>query len=218
MIFLVCVMLLEETHEIEPVEYTMILPGIVMDETIDADAEWFGLFEVDCGHYMLRPVELRLVQEEGIVYEGERPLGRLVELPGETDLPITLVSSSMPVYSAGPVSSVIDTLFPLHPDISFLMSSPGIESVDLDVNEEGVFISAPGISQHLTDTHPGTGLEGPFVDLVWAGDLDRDGKIDLLLNDVDNSYLIYNWVLFLSTEASRGQLVGRVASFYDVYY
>ena len=218
MIFLVCIMLLEDTHEMEPVEYSMILPGIVMDSTTEEGDDWFGLFEVDCGHFMLRPVELRLVPEEGVVYEGDRPLGRQVELPGETDSPIILVSSSMPVFSAGPVLNVIDILFPLHPEISFVMSSPGIESMDLEVTEEGVFISACGINQHLTDTHPGTGPEGPFVDLVWAGDLDRDGKIDLLLNDVKNSYLIYNWVLVLSTEASRGQLVGRVASFFDVYY
>jgi len=124
----------------------------------------------------------------------------------------------MPVFSIGPVTSVLDTRFPLHPDISFVMSSPDVEPLNLEVTEEGVYISAPGIRQQLTDTYPGAGPEGPFVELVWAGDLDRDGRIDLLLNDVENSYLIYKWELYLSTEASPDQLAGYVASYFDVYY
>ncbi|MCD4701531.1 MAG: hypothetical protein K8S24_06710 [Candidatus Aegiribacteria sp.] len=97
MLFIVCVVLFGEINEIEPIQYSMILPVIVNDEITDAASDWMGLFRVDCDHYMLRPV-------------------------------------------------------------------------------------------------------------------------DLLINDVENNYLIYNWILFLSSEASRGQMVGRVASFFDVYY
>jgi hypothetical protein len=218
MIILLFLMLLAQGQQMEPVQYSMILPGIVMDETIDADAQWFGLFRVECDHFMLRPVELELVLEEGSGYENERPLGRITEFPEETDPPMILVSSSIPVFTSGPVSILIDSRLPLLPDTTFSLGSADIHTMGVEVSEEGVFLFAPGITQHLTYTHPGEGPEGPFVDLIWAGDLDRDGKIDLLLNDVGNSYLIYNWVLFLSTEASRGQLVGRVASFYDVYY
>ncbi len=211
-------MLTGETHEPEPVEYSMILPGIVMDETTDADNDWFGLFEVDCGHYMLRPVELQLVREEGTVYEGERPPGRIVELPRESESPRILLSSSSPVFTSGPVLTAIDFLLPLPLETSFILSTSDVEASEIEATEEGLLISASGIQQHITDTYPGDGPEGPFLELIWAGDLDRDGRMDLLLNDVKNSYLIYNWVLYLSSEASRGQLVGRVASFYDVYY
>jgi len=81
---LVFLMFLVQEQDMLPVQYSMILPGIVMDQTAEEVDNWFGLFEVDCGHYMLRPVELTLVPEEGIVFEGERPLGQLIELPQET--------------------------------------------------------------------------------------------------------------------------------------
>ncbi len=48
--------------------------------------------------------------------------------------------------------------------------------------------------------------------LLWAGDLDRDGKLDLLINTsyYDNESM---WTLFLSNGAAAGQLVRKVATF-----
>jgi len=51
------------------------------------------------------------------------------------------------------------------------------------------------------------------VELRWAGDLDGDGKVDLLFEDRG-----YNWSslrLFLSTAAKPGQILGEVAQFYQ---
>jgi hypothetical protein len=218
MVGIVLLALFAEGQEMQPVQYSMILPGIVMDETIEADADWMGLFRADSGNFMMRPVELQLVQQQGIVYEGERPLGRIVELPAETERPVILVSSSMPVFPAGPVETLIEDRLPLLPCDAYELGSSSIETVELEVTEDGLYISAPGIRQEVTDTYPGIGPEGPYIDIVWAGDLDGDGRLDLLINDVENSYLIYKWELYLSTEASRGQLVGFVASFFDVFY
>lgn len=47
--------------------------------------------------------------------------------------------------------------------------------------------------------------------LVWAGDLDRDGKLDLYM-DMTNHYNVSDYVLLLSSRATKGQLVKRVAS------
>lgn len=46
--------------------------------------------------------------------------------------------------------------------------------------------------------------------LVWAGDLDRDGRVDVLLNTTDK-YFVTHLVLYLSSAAKKGQLVGKVA-------
>lgn len=48
--------------------------------------------------------------------------------------------------------------------------------------------------------------------LLWAGDLDRDGKLDLYVN-VTQHYDVSERRLFLSSTASKGKLVRNVATF-----
>ncbi|PRY15485.1 hypothetical protein CLV24_102106 [Pontibacter ummariensis] len=48
--------------------------------------------------------------------------------------------------------------------------------------------------------------------LLWAGDLDRDGIPDLLL-DLSNHYNVSRYTLFLSSMAERGKLYKKVAMF-----
>jgi hypothetical protein len=47
--------------------------------------------------------------------------------------------------------------------------------------------------------------------VVWAGDLDRDGKLDLLTN-FSHKYSLHPFKLFLSSHATKGRLVGEAAS------
>lgn len=47
--------------------------------------------------------------------------------------------------------------------------------------------------------------------LLFAGDLDRDGELDLLFDDSDH-YNISRPTLFLSSQAAPGELLGKVAS------
>ena len=49
--------------------------------------------------------------------------------------------------------------------------------------------------------------------VIWAGDLDRDGKLDLLV-DFSNQEDAYPDVLLLSSHAKPGQMVGEAAHFY----
>jgi hypothetical protein len=48
--------------------------------------------------------------------------------------------------------------------------------------------------------------------IIWAGDLDRDGELDLLL-EVSAHYAGSEQVLFLSSAAGKSGLVGKVARF-----
>jgi hypothetical protein len=50
------------------------------------------------------------------------------------------------------------------------------------------------------------------MSIVWVGDLDRDGKPDVLL-DESSHYDIERWSLYLSTYAERDELVKYVARF-----
>lgn len=56
----------------------------------------------------------------------------------------------------------------------------------------------------------GTGLQRPQDYLLWAGDLDGDGKPDLILRHSDSSS---NVSVYLSTLAKDGDLVGLAGSF-----
>lgn len=217
MIGLICLMLFGDTSVIEPIEYLMIPHTVVYDENIVADGNWLGVFETDSGSE-LRYVDLQLPWEDFEPYEGERPAGRYVSLPSETESPLFLVWSSSPVFTEGPVTTFIySTSTRLSPVSSIFLNTPGLAKAKLYASSEGLFLSSTGILQHITDTYPGPDSNS-FLGIVWAGDLDRDGKVDLIIDDVDYWYDIYNWNLYLSTEATPEQLVGWVASFFDVYY
>lgn len=54
--------------------------------------------------------------------------------------------------------------------------------------------------------------DDPHFEIVWAGDLDRDGRLDLLV-DLSRKYSVHPYRLWLSSKASPGQLVGEAAVF-----
>ena len=56
------------------------------------------------------------------------------------------------------------------------------------------------------------GLTDQAASLVWAGDLDHDGKLDFYLI-LSQLYNIQVHTLFLSSRAKIGQLVGAAAVF-----
>lgn len=51
--------------------------------------------------------------------------------------------------------------------------------------------------------------------LLFAGDVDRDGRLDLLL-DMSDHYNVSRLTLWLSTEAAKGDVVGEAAAFESV--
>jgi hypothetical protein len=55
--------------------------------------------------------------------------------------------------------------------------------------------------------------DDPHWDVYWAGDLDRDGELDLLVAFSDK-YSAYPYVLLLSSRAKAGEMVGEAAHFF----
>jgi hypothetical protein len=73
----------------------------------------------------------------------------------------------------------------------------------------------PVLGRTDEDTGPSGGRydsDGPPA-LHWAGDLDREGKSDLVI-DITNHYNLSRMALFLSSLAKEGELVG-LAGFFD---
>jgi len=55
-------------------------------------------------------------------------------------------------------------------------------------------------------------VDEPHYNVVWAGDLDRDGRLDLIVN-LHRKYSWHPYRLLLSSAAAAGQLVGDAALF-----
>ena len=57
-------------------------------------------------------------------------------------------------------------------------------------------------------------MEGPPT-IIWAGDLDRDNKLDLFMN-LNYDYNFDVFALFLSSKSRQGELVKKVAQFITI--
>lgn len=83
-------------------------------------------------------------------------------------------------------------------------------------NESGmhackVYLSTGNVSQFITETWEGPSDNSSDVEVKWAGDIDRDGKIDLILYHSTNNRTSTS--LHLSSSAKLKQLVNEVAVF-----
>lgn len=83
-------------------------------------------------------------------------------------------------------------------------------SLDLELGDTIQTLAYYSAMRDEQQTLTFTGEVTPTV--IWAGDLDRDGQLDLLL-DTSDHYNQYAPTLYLSSAARKGQLMARVALF-----
>ena len=74
-------------------------------------------------------------------------------------------------------------------------------------------LESDGISQTLYEWPHG--FSDQHCELIWAGDLDGDGKLDLYI-DLSDHYNVMGKTLFLSSKRQPGKLVERIAQFLTV--
>ena len=55
-----------------------------------------------------------------------------------------------------------------------------------------------------------SGFDDTMFSLIWAGDIDGDGTLDLIM-DLSTHYNSSNMTLFLSSKAEEGQLLKKVS-------
>ncbi len=206
--------------QVEDSDYRMIADNTLYSTSYDyvhTEAPWFGLFETDSG-YELRQVELELIAGSPPLEDWERPSGSRVTVLNETDDWLILMSSSSTILTEGSVSTAPLEYSLITPDSTVLLAAPDLPEYRLFATKEGLFLSDDETSQLITDTPPGGSYSNIYIAIVWAGDLDRDGIIDLIIDDVSDSYHYYCYSLYLSSEAESDCIVRLVSSFYDVYY
>jgi hypothetical protein len=138
--------------------------------------------------------------------------GKKVSVPGLED--VVFLLRGLEGIAPGPVLAVFaghypfarGATLPLGDEMqrSFLTAEPAGRGFDVVLSEAGVRqVVARGLGLDSGDASPA---------LLWAGDLDRDGRLDFLLDATDHNN-VTNWVLFLSGGAAEGELVRRAAVF-----
>lgn len=87
-----------------------------------------------------------------------------------------------------------------------------LRSSDPELCDAVVTLSHEGTTQKLFPSEPPSEVscDGPHFRIHWAGDLDRDGRLDLLVT-FSGKYSYYPRELLLSSAAGHATLVKRVA-------
>ncbi len=200
----------------------LVMPGFFHAGEAEArDGEvWYGVYATDSGFSIettrleVKPIFDPLLDDDWeasgseILAEGPRqPLFLVRGVPGLVEGPVAMASSEVTPLVPGAVVGLSDELLvvygtakePVLPGLP-----PALE--DLRVVLQGLPGGAP--SQELLS------LDAPDLtapSLVWAGDLDGDGRTDLLLDATDH-YSASAYTLLLSSAAAPGERVAEVAT------
>lgn len=158
---------------------------------------------------------------------GDVP-GERVAAPGLPGEPLVLLRD-LPLLRAGDVVTVLAEPKDLARDLPLVMFLNSAEAYKLALDcgplkgdrtrESCALVFARGGRQQVLgqfeSTRVASGQRALGVDaapaLLWTGDVDRDGRLDLLL-DLSDRYDLGATSLFLSTAAGQGELVGRAVT------
>ena len=207
-----------------PPEATLLEVGEFHGEEVTAETgeRWLGLHTANNGSILLE-YELAVdTVHDPLIDEDDQKTGKKVSvnLPLE---PMFLVNSDW-ILQSGPVETVFkgnnEWLQPASPVKLKLAGSDYEIKIEGDEGEKcwqdglpknAKLILSNGKSDQVLYTLAECGSD-PGWFLHWAGDLDKDGKLDLYVS-VTQHYNISERKLFLSSQADEGQLVTEVAEF-----
>ncbi|MBX3180676.1 MAG: hypothetical protein KF886_25295 [Candidatus Hydrogenedentes bacterium] len=198
-------------------------------DSVQAGSDWWGLFRQD-GGFVLQPTPVTVEAVRNPLFDGENE---------KTAVLIGIAQASRPAFlfrglggvQAGPLEScaVDREASQLYPgqDVELRLGKRKLDervrlvvtgSVELPSGTAYPSVAAYQlhlikgfgsiVSQTIAEI-PGVS-RGSWPGLVWAGDLDGDGELDLLL-DLREDDLTTELALYLSSAAKEGELVGLAA-------
>lgn len=210
--------------------FEILAPGSFHGDDVISGASgeiWFGVFETSSG-YELRHAEMiveaahdpyidrdeertaRLIYAADAVidpyYDWEYKTDRWSSI--DADRLMFFLRPADSVFEEGPLYPAIVDSPDIPPDTTIELGNSGVFLV---ATNEGLYLSDGSTSQRISDVYPDS--HGEAVSVVWAGDLDGDGRVDLVLDDQPHYAFWVFYRLFLSGEAEPGKLVKEVASF-----
>lgn len=212
----------------EPANVELLTPGQFHGHEVSAKSgeRWWALTRIGDSFVLEETtIDLQTVRDEIIDHGTEAKTGKRVQAWGRANqVPIFLVRG-LSALRAGPVEGQVPEPDRLNPGESLLLfaSRPfpsslfalGRATFGGAYEPERVIRDYELWLQHGKDRQriaASPGLDEAPPKILWSGDLDRDGHADLLI-DLGFHENVTEYVLFLSSLANPGELVGRAASF-----
>jgi hypothetical protein len=179
-------------------------------ETSDGDI-WLAVFPTGDGSVAKR-IELvvRPAYDPYLDHDDEMTARTVYSASLDGMKPLFFLRPVDSVFTEGGLPTALTRSPVLMPDTTLELMGSSF----LYTTEEGLYLSDGQVSQRLSDVYPVS--YGERVSVVWAGDLDGDGLVDLVLDDQGHYAMNLFLRLFLSSEAEPGFLVREVASFMAV--
>lgn len=207
-----------------PPEATLLEVGEFHGEEVAAETgeRWVGLHISDQGSMLLDYTITVAAVHDPYLDEGDQKTGKKVsvDIPLE---PVFLVNSDW-LLQSGPVETVFEgndeplgSTSPLEMRIAGAAYQIKITGDEGDkcwpdgLPKNAKLVLRNGESSQVLYTLQECGSD-PTWRVLWAGDLDKDGKLDLYVS-VTQHYNVSERKLFLSSQADEGDLVAEVAEF-----
>ena len=187
----------------------------------ESGENWFGLFRSEEGDTLYQ-TKIIVEKISTPFDEGDEPGGVTVTVD-RAGHSIFLVKGSN-CFRSGPVNTLLyDNIF-LYPaqDLSLSLEERHYNLMAFgSTNDEGRILSYglrlwdSKLRKHQTIAqinNPGWETTQNSFNILWAGDLDNDDRLDLFLN-LSEHYAEKAYALFLSSFADEGSLLKKVATF-----
>jgi hypothetical protein len=183
---------------------------------------WLGLFASRHGSELaFTPVRVTRFHDDIVDERPRQKTGREVSVRRRPE-PIFLVRGA-DMLQPGPVVTVSSGERPLSHHSNIRLRLAGQEyrlqvlanrrNAEEDVPDDARLVLTHGSQRQILYDLRGKEPEEPNGWwLLWAGDLDRDGRLDLYVN-VTRHYNVEERKLFLSSQAHKGRLVREIAEF-----
>lgn len=207
-------------------ETKMLLTGVFWSDEVRAKSgeTWLGLFKKG-NNYSLLPTEIRVKRTSKYVNkkgEGIDEKGKDISVTGK-DQPLFLLQKA-DFLESGKVVNINEQAAKKNEgeykfDYKFNLSSGTYKLFAKNNSGENKYngVSKLALSDGKIEQiiYSQKKCDDCSWDLIWSGDLDDDGKLDLFLN-LSNHYNVRQLRLFLSSEAEKDNLVKEIANFRSV--